>query len=88
MHYTRNHYHDLIKKIKSDRNSAVKFWSELSKIFKANGKKVSIAVNDLYVDITNLFATQYETLYNSVVSDPSFLFGIYNDIIMGITLHV
>ena len=47
MRYTRNHYQDLIKKIESDRNSAVKrslgsalqsgqnrnFWSELSKNF-------------------------------------------------------
>ena len=100
MRYTRNHYHDLIKKIKSDRNSAVKrslgsalqsgqnrnFWSELSKISKAKGKKVSVDVNDLHtdVDIANSFATQYETLYNSVVSDPSSLFSIYNDIITGI----
>ena len=62
------------------------FWSELSKISKAKGNKVSVDVNDLHtdVDIANSFATQYETLYNSVVSDPSSLFSIYNDIITGI----
>ena len=52
MLYTRNHYHDLIRKIKTDRNSAVKrslgnalqsgqtrnFWSEFYKISKAKGK--------------------------------------------------
>ena len=54
MRYTRNHYHDLIKKIKTDRNSAVKrslgnalqsgqtrnFWSEIYKISKVKGKKI------------------------------------------------
>ena len=62
------------------------FWSELSKISKAKGKKVSVDVNDLLtdVDIANSFATQYETLYNSVVSDLSCFFSIYNDIITGI----
>ena len=38
--------------------------------------------NDLSTDvnIAYLFARQYKTLYNSVVSDHSFLFGIYNEI--------
>ena len=61
---TRNQYHDLIKKIKTNRNSAVKrslgnalqsgqtqnFWSEFYKISKAKGKKLSVAVNDLCTD--------------------------------------
>ena len=52
MRYTRNHYHDLTKKIKPDRNPAVKrslgnalqsgqtrnFWSDIYKISKAKGK--------------------------------------------------
>ena len=100
MRYTRNHYHDLIKKIKTDRNSAVKrslgnalqsghtrnFWSEIYKISKAKVKKLSVAVNDLCTDedIANLFAEQYELLYNSVTSDPSRLLNIYNDIIVSI----
>ena len=96
MRYTRNHYHDLIKKIKTDRNSAVKrslgnalqsgqtrnFWSEIYKISKAKGKKLSVAVNDLCTDedIAKSFAEQYELLYNSVISGPSRLLNIYNDI--------
>ena len=96
--YTRNHYHDLTKKIKTDRNSAVKrslgnalqscqtrnFWSEIYKVSKAKGKKLSVVVNDLCTgeDIANSFAEQYELLCNSVISDPSHLLNIYNDIIV------
>ena len=41
-----------------------------------------MAVNDLCTDgdITNSFAKQYEFLYNSVISDPSRLLNIYNNI--------
>ena len=39
---------------------------------------MSVDVNGLHTDveIANSFATQYEILYNSVVSDPSCLIGI------------
>ena len=62
------------------------FWSEIYKISKAKGKKLSVAVNDLCTDedIANSFAEQYELLYNSVISDPSRLLNIYNDIIVSI----
>ena len=41
--------------------------------------------NDLstYVNIPNLLARQYKTLYNSVVNNHSCLFGIYNEIMPG-----
>ena len=87
--YTRNHYHDLIKKIKTDRNSDVKrslgnalqsgqtrnSWSEIYKISKAKGKKLFVAVNDLCTDedIANLFAEQHELLCNSVITICEFV---------------
>ena len=45
-----------------------------------------MAVNDLCTDedIANSFAEQYELLYNNVISDPSRLLNIYNDIIVSI----
>ena len=60
------------------------FWSEIYKISKAKGNKLSVAVNDLCTDedIANSFAEQFELLYNSVISDPSRLLNIYNDIIV------
>ena len=60
------------------------YWSEIYKISKAKRKKLSVAVNDLCTDedIANSFAEQYELLYNSVISDPSRLLNIYNDIIV------
>ena len=84
MRYTRNHYHDLIKKIKTDRNSAV-LWATHYKVVKLENfglrfikflklkEKIVCGFNDSCTDedIANSFAEQYELLYNSVTSSLS-----------------
>ncbi len=88
MRYTRNHYHSLIRKIKKDRDSAVRrslgtalsqdstreYWTEVKKISK--GKLcMSTNINGLSepMAIANSFADQYRDLYSSVPSDPDYL---------------
>ncbi len=91
MRHTRSHYHHLIRKMKSDNDSAVgrslgnalrldtsrNYWLEVKKINKT--KKPMIAeINGLTSasDVANLFADQYSELYSSVQSEPDQLSDI------------
>ena len=69
MRFTRNNYHNKIRKMKNESRSLANahvsnrtrdYWSKIKKINKSKTKPISI-VNDGYVhkDIANLFSCQY-----------------------------